>query len=219
MSVPKYGERWPTYARQWDIMARTRLTNLRVAAKKILANKARYQAVEKKTGVPWYWIGPVHYRESDLDFNTQLAQGDPLGRVSTHVPRGQGPYRGKDAWERAALIALEDTGATKVKDWRLEKLIFHWERYNGWGYQKHGVPSPYVWAGSSIQKPGKYVADGVWSSTAVDRQLGCASILKTLMELDPSIKPARETPVRQVSAAAAPVRPGLMARVRGWFGG
>jgi lysozyme family protein len=219
MSVPKYSERWPTYARQWDIMARTRLTDLRTAAKKILAHKARYQAVEKRTGVPWYWIGPTHYRESDLDFNTQLAQGDPLGRVSTHVPRGQGPYFGKDAWERAALIALEDTGATNVKDWRLEKLIYHWENYNGWGYKMHGVPSPYVWGGSSIQKPGKYVADGVWSSTAVDRQLGCASILKTLMELDPSIKLARETPVRQASAAAAPVRPGLMARVRGWFGG
>ncbi len=207
MSAPKYGKRWPVYAQQWDEMQRTRMTDEREAAAKIFAHKARYQAVEARTGVPWYWIGPVHYRESDLDFNTQLAQGDPLGHVSTHVPKGQGPYFGEDAWERAALIALEDTGATEVIDWRLEKIIYHWEQYNGWGYYKHDVPSPYVWAGSSIQQPGKYVSDGVWDSGAVDQQLGCAPILKSLMELDPSIKPARETPMGVESAPQPPSEP------------
>ena len=186
-------------------------------AKKILKYKARYQAIEKRTGVPWHFIAPIHYRESDLDFTTQLAQGDPLGRVSTHVPRGQGPYYGPDAWERAALIALEDTGATKVKDWRLEKMIYHWEQYNGWGYYNHSVPSPYVWGGTTIQKPGKYVADGKWSPTAVDQQLGCAAILKSLMELDPTIKPARETPAGYVAPQPPPERPGLMSRIAGWF--
>ncbi len=210
MSVPKYGKRWPVYAQQWDEMQRTRTTDEREAAAKIFAHKARYQAVEAKTGVPWYWIGPVHYRESDLDFNTQLAQGDPLGHVSTHVPKGQGPYFGNDAWERAALIALEDTGATEVIDWRLEKMIYHWEQYNGWGYYKHDIPSPYVWAGSSIQQPGKYVSDGVWDAGAVDQQLGCAPILESLMELDPSIKPARETPMGEESAPQPPSEPPVL---------
>ncbi len=217
MSVPTYGKQWPKYAKQWDIASRTRLSYTTTVAKKILANKARYQAVEKRTGVPWYWIACAHYRESDLDFKTQLAQGDPLGKVSTHVPRGQGPYFGPDAWERAALIALEDTGATKIKDWRLEKMIYHWEKYNGWGYFNHGIPSPYVWAGTTIQKPGKYVADGKWSSAAIDNQLGCVAILKTLMEVDPTIKPARETPAGYIAPQPSPESPGLMARVMGWF--
>ena len=223
MSVPKYSARWPVYAKQWDSMARSRLSEEMAAAKKILSHKTRYQAVEKRTGVPWYVIGLIHYRESDLDFNTQLAQGDSLSRKSTHVPRGQGPYFGPDAWERAALIALEgdplrpDTNLTKVKDWRLEKILYHLEQYNGWGYYLHGVPSAYVWAGSNVYTRGKYVADGEWSSTAVDQQLGCAPILKSLMELDPTIKPARETPAGYVAPQPPPERPGLMSRIAGWF--
>src|SRR6266576_3546423 len=84
---------------------------------KMLANKARYITVQNKTNAPWPVIAAIHVREASMNFNTQLAQGDPLNQVSIHVPKGQGPYFGKDAWERAALIALEDTGGTKWGDW------------------------------------------------------------------------------------------------------
>lgn len=193
MSAPTYGSRWPVYAEQWDNMERTRLSETRKTANRLLSYKDKYLAVEAKTKVPWYMIACIHQRESTADFTTQLAQGDPLGQVSTHVPKGQGPYYGEDAWERAALIALEDVGLTKVIDWRLEKIIYYWEKYNGWGYFNHGVPSAYVWAASNQYTSGKYVSDGVWSPSAVDQQLGCAAILKTLMELDNTIQPIRET--------------------------
>ncbi len=194
MSAPTYGQRWQTYSRQWDMCVTLPAKRAEIAkvAKRLVAAKARYQAVEKRTGVPWYMIAAIHERESSQDWNAQLAQGDPLSRVSTHVPRGQGPYYGKDAWERAAIIALETDGLTHVKDWRLEKMLYYWEAYNGWGYERHGVPSPYVWGATTIQKPGKYVADGVWSSTAVDQQLGCAAMLKGMMDLDHTIQPIRE---------------------------
>lgn len=191
--TPSYGSRWSVYSEMWDAMERTRLTETRKAATRLFDHKSRYIRVEEKTKVPWYMIACIHYRESDANFNTQLAQGDPLGQVSTHVPKGQGPYFGADAWERAALIALEDVGLTKVIDWRLEKIIYYWEKYNGWGYFNHGVPSAYVWAASNQYTSGKYIADGVWSPSAVDQQLGCAAILKTLMELDNTIQPIRET--------------------------
>lgn len=205
MSAPSYGSRWPTYAQQWDHANQTRHSEAMSIATKIFANKARYQAVEAKTGVPWYWIGPTHSRESDLDWHASLAQGDPWNRVSTHVPAGRGPFA---SWEAAAMDALHLDGLDKVQDWRLEKLIYYWEVFNGWGYYAHGVPSPYVWSGTSIQHPGKYVSDGVWSSTAIDSQLGTVAILKCLMELDPTIKPQRETTLEQDAAAApAPIPP------------
>jgi lysozyme family protein len=194
-TVPSYGKFWPEAAGWWDRMERNKLSMAQGLARKILANKARYQNVESKTGVPWYWIGPTHFRESDCDFRTQLAQGDPLGKVSTHVPKGQGPYFGADAWDRAALIALEHDKLTEKPDdyWRLERLFFHWESYNGWGYRLHGVPSAYVWAGTNIYTQGFYVADGAWSQVARDSRVGCVPVLKCLLELDSTISIRRES--------------------------
>lgn len=158
--------------------------------KKILANKARYQAVAAKTGVPWFAIAVIHVRESDMNFNTQLAQGDPLGRVSTHVPRGQGPYLGKDAWERAAVRALLDTGGHTWGDWSPGGMTTFLEKYNGLGYSRMGRASPYVWAGTNQYVSGKYVSDGQYSSGAVDTQPGCVSLIKQL-NVD---VPTKETP-------------------------
>jgi len=155
--------------------------------KKMLANKARYQAVEKKTGVPWPVIAAIHVREADMSFSTQLAQGDPLSRVSSHVPRGQGPYFGADAWERAAARALIETGGSKWGDWTPGGWTTYTEVYNGLGYANKGRPSPYVWAGTNQYSSGKYVSDGQYSSTAVDTQPGTANLIVALAALDPTI--------------------------------
>jgi lysozyme family protein len=189
--MPTYGSTWPTYAKQWDGMTLkpSQLAEINATAKRLVAAKARYQAVEAKTGVPWYWIAATHEREASQSWSKSLAQGDPWNRVSTHVPRGRGPF---PSWEAAAIDALQLDGVSRVKDWRLEKLLYYWELYNGWGYHNKGLPSPYVWGATSVQRPGKYVSDGVWSSTAVDKQLGTAAMLKAMMALDPSIKPIRE---------------------------
>lgn len=200
--MPTYSSRWPTYAKQWDALEVKRTATARAAATAILTNKARYQRVEEltkkadgaKDGVPWWWIGCAHYRESSLKFDTQLAQGDPLDRVSTHVPAGLGPYYGADAWERAALHILTLKSLHKVLDWRLEKALYYWEAYNGWGYFNHNIPSAYVWAGTNIARPGMYVADHDWSATTEDPRVGCAAILAILKDLDPTIKLVRETP-------------------------
>lgn len=205
--MPTYSQLWPKYAKQWDSMVVQR--NFNAVAKKILANKNRYIVLEGRTGVPWYLIGLLHLREADLNFNTQLAQGDPLSRRSTHVPRGRGPFR---TWEEGgydALVVLK--GWDKVQDWRLEKVLYYAELYNGWGYFNHGVPSAYLWAGSSVYRGGKYVADGVWSSTARDSQPGVAAVLKVLMEMDPSIKPDRESNVASNAVAGGAVVAGASA--------
>jgi lysozyme family protein len=190
MKAPPYGSRWPQLAKWWEAATITNPSEVAAVAKRLVAAKARYQSVEAKTGVPWWLIAAIHQREASQNWNTQLAQGDPLNRVSTHEPKGMGPY---NTWEEGAIAALKHDGLTSVSDWRLEKAL-HWqEKYNGWGYFYRGIPSSYVWGATSVQRPGKYVADGVWSSSTMDRQIGCAAMLKGMMAIDPSIKPMRES--------------------------
>jgi len=168
----------------------TRLAALERYAKKLVAEKVRYLEVEKLTGVPWYMVALLHMRESDNDFSTQLAQGDPLSRRSTHIPRGRGPFKTWVAGAVDALVTLKHLD--RVIDWRLEKILYYAEQYNGWGYHNKGIASAYLWAGSTIYKGGKYISDGRWSATAIDSQPGVASVLRLMMKLDPSIKPERE---------------------------
>lgn len=148
-------------------------------AQRLLANKARYQSVEKRTGVPWWFIAVVHYREASCNWNTQLGQGDPLNRVSTHVPKGRGPFA---TWEDGAFDALVKTApyAARNKDWTIGSALDFLEKYNGLGYRRKGVPSPYLWAGTNQYTSGKYVSDGVYSANTVDTQLGCAGLLKAM---------------------------------------
>lgn len=141
------------------------------------AAKARYQAVEKTTGVPWWFIAVVHEREASQNWNTQLGQGDPLNKKSTHVPKGRGPFT---TWEDGAVDALVNCApfASKNKDWTPGGALTMLEKYNGLGYFNRGLPSPYVWAGTDQYTKGKFVADGVFDPNAVDAQLGCAGLLK-----------------------------------------
>ena len=152
-------------------------------------HRREYITIEGNTGVPWAMIACLHRRESDADFKTYLGNGDPLNRVTRHVPKGRGPF---ETFEEGAADALKLDGLTSVQDWRLEKVLYYCEIFNGAGYSNRGLPSPYIWGGTSIQKPGKYVADGRWSSSAMDGQPGVAPMLKTIMKLDPSVEFERE---------------------------
>jgi lysozyme family protein len=157
------------------------------AAKSLVAAKQRYQAVEKRTGVPWFVIAVIHEREASQNWHTQLGQGDPLDRVSIHVPKGRGPFK---TWEDGAYDALVNTSprAAKWKNWTAGGTLALLEQYNGLGYAKRELPSPYCWAATDQYRRGKYVRDGVFDPAAVDGQMGCAALLKNMMELDPSIK-------------------------------
>lgn len=189
MSAPTYRSRWPVYAAQWDEMEITRPKEVAIVAKRLFAAKARYVAVEQVTTVPWYMIAAIHERESSQNWARSLAQGDRWDRVSVNVPAGRGPFA---SWEAAAIDALQIDGLTRVKDWRLEKTIYYWESYNGWGQYAHGNPTSYNWGATSIQKRGKYIRDHVWDSSVMDTQIGCCAMLRAMMDLDKTIKPVRE---------------------------
>jgi lysozyme family protein len=164
---------------------------VRATCKRLHAAKNRYLKIEKATNVPWWMVAVIHERESGQRWDRSLAQGDPWNRVSTHVPAGRGPF---NSWEEAAIDALCTLkGLHRVIDWRLEKVLYQLERYNGWGYHWRGLASPYLWAGTTVQQRGKFVADGKFSATAWDQQLGCVALIKALYDLDKSIKFVRET--------------------------
>lgn len=172
--------------KRWANAKLTRGPEFVPVAKRLVAAKARYQAVEKLTGVPWIFIAVTHQRESSQNWERSLAQGDPWNRRSTHVPVGRGPFK---SWEEAAVDALVNCGpyASRNKDWSLGGLLTLLERYNGIGYANKGRPSPYLWSGTDQYKSGKYVADGVYDPNEVDKQLGCAGLIMAMMTLDASI--------------------------------
>ncbi len=143
-------------------------------------NKDKYEEVAEATGMPAELIAAIHWREGSGDFSTYLHNGEKLGQVTTLEPAGV--YF--EDWTEAAIDAInrEKGNATMENDGSLEYYLNYAEGYNGWGYHNKGVVSPYVWAGTSNYKSGKYVADGVYNAGYVDQQLGVAAMMKAIME-------------------------------------
>lgn len=148
---------------------------------RIRSNAGRYANVGYLTRVPWFVIAAIHSLESSGSWSTHLHNGDPLTERTTHVPRGR-PASGSPpfSWEDSAVDALTMQKLDRWRDWSLSGCLYVLERYNGMGYRKRGVPSPYLWGGSHHARPGKYVADGEWSATAESKQIGAAVILRGL---------------------------------------
>jgi len=168
---------------RWENAELTRAYEFVPVARRLVAAKIRYKSVEAKTGVPWFFIAVTHQRESSQRWDRSLAQGDPWDRISTHVPKGRGPFT---SWEAAAIDALVNCSpyAARNKDWSVGGLLTMLEQYNGLGYANKGIPSPYVWSGTDQYERGKYVADGVFDRNAVDKQLGCAGLILAMKELE-----------------------------------
>ena len=146
----------------------------------IESNKERYLSAQRLTGVPWDVIAACHYRESSLSFRGVLHNGEHIigtGRKTKLVPAGRGPF---GSWEAAAVDAMMIESSKFPKAWDTEGKLDFCERFNGMGYKKRGVSSPYVYAGTNKYSSGLYVADGKYSSTKVDLRLGTAAIIKGL---------------------------------------
>lgn len=196
-----YGRKWPEYAAQWNRM----ITNLeRVpeatrAAHYAIEHRDIYRDVEEVTGVPWTLTATIHRRESDAQdrfgnplFTSYLGNGQPLDMRTTIVPKGRGPFTGPSAFLNGAVDAYRIDRLDAVRDWRLEKMLYYGELLNGAGYAARGLPSPYLWGGTSVQKRGKFIKDGVFSAAAMDKQLGIAPILLKIAQLA-DLKYERET--------------------------
>lgn len=172
--------------RRWAAAKLTRGPEFLPVAKRLVAAKQRYLTVSARTGIPWPFIAVTHEREASQNWFSSLAQGDAWNRVSTHVPKGRGPFQ---SWEEAAYDALVNCApyAARNKDWSIGGLLTLLEQYNGLGYVNHGLSSPYIWSGTDQYSHGKYVSDGVFDPNAIDKQLGCAGLIMAMMSLDETI--------------------------------
>lgn len=193
------------YRNMWRDMTVTRAAECEAAARRILAGRARYLAVERQTGVPWFFIGLLHLRESSCNFAGVLHNGEHIigkGTRTRLVPAGRGPFA---TWEEAAIDALRLKGLHAIKEWPIERIGYESERFNGFGYIRRGVNSPYVWAGSNHYTRGKYVRDGVFDPAHVDTQLGTLPVLRALCRLDSEVADrvtGRPKPVPEIAVGA-----------------
>lgn len=151
----------------------------------IVAHKPQYLEVSAATGVPWYVVSIVHYRECGLDFSKHLHNGDPLIKRTTHVPAKR-PKTGNPPFTflTSAIDALSFDGFSGQQDWSLARTLYLMEKYNGLGYRLHhpNVLSPYLWCFTNHYTKGGYKGDGDWSDSYVNKQCGTATLLRRLAE-------------------------------------
>lgn len=149
----------------------------------MIANKQRYIKIATKFANPikWYHIALIAEMECSQNFNCYLGNGQIISRKTTIVPKGRGPF---SSFELGAIDAIRLDKLDKVLDWSIGNTLFILEGFNGYGYSLYkGINSPYLWSGSNNYVSGKYIADGVYSKTAVSNQIGIALLIKRLSEL------------------------------------
>lgn len=171
-----------------DLWRHCQILSNKVPVMKSVANRAMsfkesmYDKVTAATGIPWYVIAALDMREEDFNHRGYLGNGDPLNRRTTHVPRGRGPFA---SWYDGAIDALKLDHMYMLPaggHWDVVTALIKCEGFNGMGYATKGLPSPYVWAGTSVQVAGKYVSDGHFDAHAWDSQPGCAGLFLALKE-------------------------------------
>lgn len=153
------------------------------ACAKIIQHKNRYESIGLASQIPWWVIAVIHHRENGNDFSGVLHNGERIigkGVKTKLVPAGRGPF---STFEEAAIDALSLTAASKVGTWNVPNSLDFLEKYNGLGYRKRGLPSPYLWSFTSKYVSGKYVKDGVFDSKAVDKQIGCVALMLGFQKL------------------------------------
>jgi lysozyme family protein len=192
----------PEYEGLWDTITKpgglTRIPETMREAAAIMAPdaKGRFQAVELRTGVPWFVTGIVLTREagSPPNFHAWLHNGDPMfdhngaARQTVSVPAHRPPDPAV-SWEDGAVDAYEIEGLLDRDDWSPALVAWLLEKFNGFGYRLyHGVRSPYVWGATAVQQCGKYTADRVWDPTVLDPQIGGMALLAALVQREPEVR-------------------------------
>nr|MCU0947964.1 hypothetical protein [Porphyrobacter sp.] len=148
----------------------------------IRQSRPRYEAAGARAKVPWFFIALTHALEASFNFRAHLHNGDfPLSARTRQVPAGRPRvWLPPSDWESSAVDAINLLGFGGQDDWSLERTLYRLEAYNGFGYRRLGVPTPYLWSFSQHYDRGKFVADGKFSRTARSQQCGAAVMLHGL---------------------------------------
>ena len=151
---------------------------------------SQYKKIEAATGVPAQVTAIIHERESGLNLNTYLGNGQKLSMRTTIVPKGRGPFTGPNAFFDGALDAYKLQNMVGL-EWHdgtgIPRVSYLVEGFNGFGYRNKGVASPYLYAGTNLYVRGKYVADGKYDPYYIDTQLGAMATFKRMVERYPEL--------------------------------
>lgn len=176
----------PEYARMFgSVQLRAEASDTANWYARMMRNaKSRYERVATEIGVPWHFIAATHALEASFNFRAHLHNGDfPLTARTRQVPSGRPTvWLPPSNWEASAKDAMRLLGFTGQSDWSLERTLYRLEAYNGFGYRKRGVPTPYLWSFSNHYERGKFVSDGSFNPKARSQQCGAAVMLKLLVE-------------------------------------
>jgi lysozyme family protein len=150
--------------------------------KRLRKGQPSYELVQAANGVPWQFVGIIHCMECGFNFSGHLHNGDPLTARTVQVPKGC-PKTGSPpfTWLQSALDALAMRKLNQVTDWSVPHMLYQLEGYNGFGYRRRGLVSPYLWSFSNLYSKGKFVKDGVFNPEAVSKQCGAGLLLKSLL--------------------------------------
>lgn len=208
-----FEQRKDAYTKLWEgvEIRPNRKADIIAAAEKVSAGRRHYEAVSAAVGVPWWFIGFLHLRESNCNFGTHLHNGDSLQNRTHHVPANRPPWKPRNGrvytFEESAEDALQMKGLHKITDWSIERICYEAERYNGEGYYYKGLPSPYLWGGTNKQEPGKYVADNVFDPSHWDVQPGVCAVLKVLLSREPALLGKDPMEAEAIAAPKADYKP------------
>jgi lysozyme family protein len=160
-----------------------KIVEIDFAVCRIRSGQVRYEAVAAKigNGIPWWFIGIIHVMEGGGKFTTHLHNGDPLSARTVNVPKGR-PVKGQPpfTWEVSAEDAIRYMKYDKITDWSIASVLYLLEKYNGFGYMKKGLLSPYLWSYTNHYTKGKYSSDGKYDPLLVSKQPGAAAIMKRM---------------------------------------
>lgn len=171
------------------IISEKKFSEIDEVTSKMVNSKATYDTVANTTNIPWNFIAIIYCMEGSLSFKKHLHNGDPLTAKTVQVPKGR-PVTGKPpyTWEESAIDALTIEGFTTKTDWSISGMLSSFEKYNGMGYRKRGIHSPYLWSFSNHYTKGKFTNDGVFDSNAVSKQVGAAVLLRRMSEKQIAVK-------------------------------
>lgn len=163
-------------------LAPDRLPQIDHLVDRIIDGRSRYEKVSEATGIPWWAIGIIHQIDAGGNFQVHL-NGDPLNARTVHVPAGR-PSNGSPpfSWEESAIDQISLTWNQKTDFTTPGSALFAFERYNGLGYRKRNLYSPFIWGCTNRYSRGAFVSDAVFEPEAVSKQCGAAAILLTLVD-------------------------------------
>src|SRR5690349_12981662 len=100
-----FSELQPEYQHDLQIVQITKETEVDQIARRIINKPGaikEYEAIRAALGIPIVVQAAICEREDGTNFSRSPAQGDPWNQVSTHVPRGIGPF---NSWFDAAVYS------------------------------------------------------------------------------------------------------------------